>query len=185
MARPHIDLEIFPAYRKQVARPWLRRLMGRVLEMYSPDREWEVSLVIAGDDTVRLLNQKYRGLDETTDVLAFAFNHSGVFQGEGRAPPSGHDNGPFVTPPHTPEALGEVILSFPQAMRQAEEQGHSIEREVALLTVHGVLHLLGYDHVEADEGQKMKAREAEALCWAFPEAEPFSTPGHPKRSRRS
>ena len=139
--------------------------------MYSTDREWEVSLVIADDETVRHLNWKYRGIYETTDVLAFSFNHSGVFQGECVDLRCWADNESFVTPPHTPETLGEVILSFPQAMRQAEEEGHNIEKEVAMLTIHGVLHLLGYDHAEADEEQKMKVREAEAFATAFPRDE--------------
>jgi probable rRNA maturation factor len=103
-----------------------------------------VAIVLAGDTTVRRLNRDFRGKDKTTDVLAF---------------PAGGDAFPDGTRP-----LGEIVVSVPQAVRQAKEQGHSVAREIRLLVLHGYLHLLGYDH-EVDDGTMMRlqAKLARAL----------------------
>lgn len=97
----------------------------------------ELGLVITDDDTLRDLNRRYRGIDEPTDVLSF-----GLESAE-----------PFVSPPDGVHRLGEVIVSFPTAERQA------LEAELAHLVVHGVLHLLGYDHQRPEDAQAMRARE--------------------------
>jgi probable rRNA maturation factor len=100
---------------------------------------------------VQRLNRDYRGVDEPTDVLAFhMLPHNGIAS-------------PFVLPPDGVTRLGEVIISYPQALAQAKEQGHSAQRELALLVIHGVLHLLGYDHEESGEAKKMRRREEELL----------------------
>lgn len=96
-----------------------------------------VSIVLANDKLVKELNAKYRGVDEPTDVLAFGFEEE--------------------------EDLGEVIISIPTCLRQADEYGHSFEEELSLLLVHGVLHLLGYDHLEDNEAKIMQEREREVL----------------------
>jgi probable rRNA maturation factor len=106
----------------------------------------ELGLVITDDDTLRDLNRRYRGIDEPTDVLSF-----GLESAE-----------PFVSPPDGVHRLGEVIVSFPMAERQAQEAGRALEAELAHLVVHGVLHLLGYNHQRPEEAQAMHARE-EAL----------------------
>ncbi len=111
----------------------------------------ELSLFVTDDEEVRKLNRNYRGIDQTTDVLAFAFREDV----EGSA---------FPQPPDGVTHLGEVIISCPQAARQAEEQEHSLKQEVALLTVHGMLHLLGYDHDNSEEEQTMRAKEAKVLA---------------------
>ena len=90
-------------------------------------------------------------MDSTTDVIAFALFERGT-----RAEP-------FITPPDDVIHLGEVIISYPQAKRQAEEQRHHLERELALLVTHGVLHLLGYDHELPEQEQKMRAMESKVL----------------------
>ena len=141
----------------------------------------EVSLLITGDETVRALNAEYRGLDETTDVLSFSAEHPGHWEGEGDGPTDsrfrgndekgGNDDktgddeedGEFVLPPGLPRPLGEVIVSWPQAQRQAGEHGLTPMQELAHLVVHGALHLVGYDHVEPEEAALMQAREREAL----------------------
>jgi probable rRNA maturation factor len=69
----------------------------------------------------------------------------------------------FVSPPDNITHLGEVIISYPQAVEQAKEQGHSTEQELALLIIHGILHLLGYDHEKPEEEARMRAREKELL----------------------
>jgi probable rRNA maturation factor len=124
-----------------------------------------LSLTLAGDETVRRLNRDYRGLDETTDVLAFAFHHSGHYEGEGD-PPVIPENVPFVTAPQGENLLGEVIISYPQCVRQAQSEGRGADEELALLVTHGVLHILGYDHLTPDEERVMREREAAALSGA-------------------
>ena len=90
-------------------------------------------------------------MDSTTDVIAFALSERGA-KAE-----------PFVTPPDDVIHLGEVIISYPQAKRQAEEQHHPLERELALLVAHGVLHLLGYDHELPEQAQNMRALESQVM----------------------
>ncbi len=123
-----------------------------------------LSLALADDETVRRLNRDYRGLDETTDVLAFAFHHPGHYEGEGDPPPIPDE--PFVAPPQGEKLLGEVVISYPQCVRQAQSEGHGVDEELALLVTHGVLHILGYDHLTPDEERVMREREAAALAGA-------------------
>jgi len=105
---------------------------------------------------VKQLNRDYRGVDEPTDVLAFYM-----------LPQQGADSS-FALPPDGVTRLGEVIISYPQAVAQAREQGHSPERELALLVIHGILHLLSYDHEEPEEESKMRERERELLERCLP-----------------
>ena len=119
--------------------------------------------MIADDEAVRRLNHDYRGLDETTDVLAFAFDHPGHYEGDGVSP-SLMGQEPFVAPPEYAGFIGEVIVSYPQCLRQAVALGHTTLDELALLITHGVLHLLGYDHATPQEEGDMKAREMKALA---------------------
>jgi len=102
----------------------------------------EVGVLITDDATIQRLNRDYRGTDAPTDVLAFAMREG-------------------VDAHLHPELLGDVVLSLPTALRQAVEAGHSLEREVALLSIHATLHLLGYDHVEDDDAEVMERRERE------------------------
>jgi probable rRNA maturation factor len=95
----------------------------------------EMALVLTGDERMRELNQTYRGIDSTTDVLSFAAMDDG-------------DAGQFVLPAEMPAYLGDVVISWPQAQRQAEERGHAVEGELCLLAIHGLLHLIGQDHAE-------------------------------------
>jgi probable rRNA maturation factor len=107
----------------------------------------ELSVLITDDETVRELNREYAGEDSTTDVLAFSLR-----EGEEFASPDGVLQ------------LGEVIISYPTAQRQAAEAGIPVEREIEHLLVHGVLHLLGYDHAEPVEEERMRARERDLLA---------------------
>jgi probable rRNA maturation factor len=117
-----------------------------------------VSLVITDDDTVRALNRDYRGLDEPTDVLSFGLG--------GLAKPVGADAPEidFVLPDDAPLEIGEIVISYPYAMRTAQATNRPVRDELALLTVHGVLHLLGHDHLEDAEGEEMRHREREILA---------------------
>ncbi|MCE2462422.1 MAG: rRNA maturation RNase YbeY [Dehalococcoidia bacterium] len=150
-------------------RAWLRKVASRTLEYALPGHDCQLSLVIADDDTLKCLNSEYRGMDEVTDVLSFSPFHRGHWEGEGEPPPS-DDDVPFVLPPQEPQPLGEVIISYPQAMRQSGPGPLGPERELALLVVHGVLHLLGFDHAEPSEETAMQAQEREILSTIFSEA---------------
>ena len=158
MVKRQVDINIFGPFKSQVSRPWLRSAVKQILEHQLPGESYQLSLVIADDDTIRYLNKDYRGLDEVTDVLSFSINHQGHWEGE--APRSDDDEVPFVLPPLEPPHLGEVVISYPQALRQATS---GPTNELASLVVHGVLHLLGFDHVEALEGTAMQQKEREIL----------------------
>ncbi len=99
-----------------------------------------LSIVVTTDDAVRALNRDYRGVDAPTDVLSFAAQDGG-------------DDG-FVLP-DAPPYLGDIIISAPTATRQAAAMGHTATDEILLLTVHGCLHLLGYDHHTPAEKRRM------------------------------
>ncbi len=143
---------------------WLRQIVEAALAAESQRADAKISVVIAGDDVVRTLNKRHRGLDEITDVLSFSFTHQGEYYGERGAAPESDLKLDFVVPPGEELTLGEVIISYPQAQRQAEQSGHSVEMELAVLLTHGVLHLLGHDHEGAEEQAAMKRAEARALA---------------------
>ena len=150
-------------YDGEIDAGWLEGVARAGLAAAGVVSDAEVSLLITGDETVRALNAEYRGLDETTDVLSFSAQHPGHWEGEGDGPAHQPAGGEFVLPPGLPRPLGEVIVSWPQAQRQAGEHGLSPMQELAHLVVHGALHLVGYDHVEPEEAALMQAREREAL----------------------
>lgn len=143
-----IDIRIDKPFEESVQEDWVHQAVQEVLISEGSSDPVELSLLITDDDTVHELNRTYRGIDETTDVLAFAFQEDTEF-------PSISDG---IT------HLGEVIISCPQAVKQAEEMGHSLQNEVVVLVVHGVLHLLGYDHESSDDEDQMRARESEVLA---------------------
>lgn len=130
----------------------------------------QVGLVITGDETVQDLNRRFRGLDEVTDVLSFSADHSGRWGGDDEEDgfsfhdPSDAAMPGFILPSEEPPPLGEVIISLPQTERQAAERNIPLECELALLIVHGVLHLVGYDHLETEDLERMQSKERAALA---------------------
>lgn len=146
-----------------VSEAWLRAVCQSVLRHEGVQRR--VSLVIADDDTLRALNRKYRGIDKTTDVLSFAFDNQGEYYGEADAASdwAPDTDAAFILPPDESAGLGEVIVSYPQALRQAQAAARPIERELAHLIAHGILHLLGHDHMQNDEETLMNAKEVSIL----------------------
>jgi probable rRNA maturation factor len=107
----------------------------------------EMSVRVTGDEEIHALNRIYRGVDRPTDVLSFALQ-----EGEEAA-----------LPPDVPVQLGDVIVSYPYAARQAAELEHSVEMEMAWLVIHGTLQLLGYHHEDEEEAQHMESIETVAL----------------------
>ena len=110
----------------------------------------EVSVTYTDDEGIKRLNSEFRGIDKATDVLSFPLTD---FEG-GDEPPVDEQS----------VGLGDIVISLDRAKAQAEEFGHSFEREVAFLTVHSMLHLFGYDHVNSEEEDKeMRRMQREIL----------------------
>ena len=130
---------------------WLRSIAEQVLVAQEVGATAGLGLVIATQERVRELNRNYLGRDRPTDVIAFS-----MLPGE-------EDRTSFVPPPDGVLHLGEVIISYPQAQIQAEEHGHSIEKELTILIIHGVLHLLGYEDEKPELKRVMSVREKEIL----------------------
>ena len=151
-----IDVQVFPAYTGRVTKTWLRMVAGEALKSEDPYGSSAISLVIADDETLRQLNLEFRGLDETTDVLAFPLEDE--FHVDG-----GTAEG-FPDFPDESAPMGEIVISYPQAKRQAQEAKKPLRSELALLVVHGVLHLLGYDHAEPEEERLMWAKQDGVLA---------------------
>jgi probable rRNA maturation factor len=162
-----IDVQVFPEFRSAVRAVWVRKVAAAALASGDPGGLAGASIVVADDDTLHDLNARFRGLDELTDVLSFG-DTSDPSLASGGAPPDPR----FPDPPDEEPSLGEVVLSYPLAVRQADAHNVSVEREVALLVVHGILHLLGHDHAATDDEAAMKALEATALSAVFPESAP-------------
>lgn len=147
----NLDIQIDEQFRDRVSDGWLRQTMQAVLSSEGVGYPVDLSLLVTDDVIVNELNRMYRGIDRTTDVLAFALQE---------------DSGDVAFPvvPDGISHLGEVIISCPQAERQAGELGHSLRYEMATLVIHGVLHLLGYDHERGTEEElEMEAREVSIL----------------------
>ncbi|MBQ7357405.1 MAG: rRNA maturation RNase YbeY [Clostridia bacterium] len=111
----------------------------------------EVSVTFTDNEGIRELNGKFRQIDRPTDVLSFPLFD---FEGSSDEPPVDE----------MMNMLGDIVISLERAKEQADEYGHSFEREVAFLTVHSMLHLLGYDHETGEEDDKnMRARQSEIM----------------------
>jgi len=159
-----IDVQIFDEFASVVAERSILEVVAAALKSESCVPHTHVSVVIADDEVVRELNRQHRGLDENTDVLSFSFTHEGEYYGEEERSAIGADFD-FVLPPNESDetSLGEIIISYPQSCRQAEQAGHPVGQELTVLLVHGVLHLLGYDHEEPDDEAVMKTATARAM----------------------
>ena len=127
----------------------LTKAMNVVAELEALSPQTEVDITLVDDAAIHELNRTYRGIDRPTDVLSFALD-------EGEEEPEVDDD-------EIEHLLGDVIISAPTAVRQGEEYGHGLEREMTYLAVHGMLHLLGYDHMEEKDKLIMRKREEEVL----------------------
>ena len=140
---------------------WVR-LAHEVLLAEGVEGDAELSLLFVDEQAMAELNERFMEKSGPTDVLAFPIDESGPI---GRWPDAG-STGPDRTDPEGDEApllLGDVVLCPAVAARQAPEHASTFDDELALLVVHGVLHVLGYDHAEDDEAARMQARERQLL----------------------
>ena len=127
----------------------VRKCCRAALESEGIEPPWEISLTFVDDYEIQELNRDYREKDEPTDVLSF---------------PISDKLGEFETDKEDDtKILGDVVISLERARRQAEEYGHSLEREVGFLTVHSVLHILGYDHETSKEDEQAMFQKQEAV----------------------
>jgi probable rRNA maturation factor len=148
-----IDIQVDEQYAADVHAELIERAVAAVLEGEGISEPVELSVLVTSDAALHELNRTYRGVDRPTDVLSFA--------DEEDAPGTS-----FVRPPDTPRYLGDIAISYERVLAQAEDYGHSAARELAYLTAHGVLHLLGYDHERGEaDAAAMRSREEAAMDW--------------------
>lgn len=119
--------------------------------------EGEVALTFVNNETIRELNKDYRGLDKVTDVLSFAITENDEDE------PAIHFNEEDWEEVPTGVLLGDIIISVPRALEQSQDYGHSLEREIGFLFVHGFLHLIGYDHQSEEDEKIMIAKQERIL----------------------
>jgi probable rRNA maturation factor len=129
---------------------FVEKLLIFAAESERIEEESELSVTFVTSEKIRDINREYRNKDSVTDVISFALEE----MGEGEMELVGLD---------MPRVLGDIIISVARAHEQAEEYGHSFMRELGFLAVHGFLHLLGYDHMEAEEEKVMFSRQKEIL----------------------
>lgn len=146
-----LDIQVDEQYEGQFDQALIERAVAAVLAVEGIDEPVELSVLVTDDGELRRLNREYRDIDQATDVLSFA---------------SGDDeDSAFVQPAEMGRFLGDLAISYERVLAQAAEYGHTPARELAFLTAHGVLHLLGYDHERGPEDTAaMRAREAAAMA---------------------
>lgn len=149
MSSYRISVRVEPAFSDLVSERPVEQIARKVLESEGADSDSALSVVITDDETVQGLNRRFRDRDETTDVLSFGLDLD--------------EGADFTTPPGTRRQLGEVVISFPTARRQADEAGHDVIDELLHLLAHGILHILGYDHEQPDEAEAMRKKEESLL----------------------
>ena len=127
----------------------VRRCCSAVLQMEEFRDPAEISVTFVDNEQIRELNAEYRNKDSATDVLSFPLGEDGIYD-------MNNETGAYL--------LGDIVISIPKAIEQAEMYGHSLRREIGFLTVHSMLHLLGYDHEnEGMEAVRMREKEEQVL----------------------
>ncbi len=127
----------------------VRRACLAVLKLEDFESPAEISVTFVDNDEIKVLNRDFRNIDRSTDVLSFPLGEDGMYD---------------ENPETGAKLLGDIVISLETAEAQAQEYGHSFQREVAFLTVHSMLHLLGYDHVDGGmEAEIMREKEEEVL----------------------
>lgn len=139
-----INVESDTAFPREI----LERAVKAALAHQSESPESELTIVLTDDARMQELNLEYLGIDAPTDVLSF---------------PASETDESEIDPETGSPYLGDILISLPYAARSAEKAGHPLEAEVQMLAVHGVLHLLGHDHADADEKAGMWKAQAEIL----------------------
>jgi probable rRNA maturation factor len=134
-----------------VKRAWLKETVLAALAAEKAAAALEIDCLITDDSTMRALNRRYRGIDAPTDVLSFALEEAGP------------DDTVFPHPPGSAARMAILVVSYPTALAQAARRRIGVEEELRHLLVHGVLHILGYDHSGRADALAMRRREREIL----------------------
>lgn len=135
-------------------------VVNAVLELEGCPYEAEVSLLLTTDTEVKKLNQEFRHIDKTTDVLSFPMLE---FIQPGNFTDLDESRGDLFDPETGELVLGDIVLSKEKVLAQSETYGHSVEREYAFLIAHSMLHLCGYDHIEEKDRQTMEKKQDEIM----------------------
>jgi len=125
----------------------IKEIIRKILQYLKVDEETEISVLFTDDKFIRSLNNKYRGIDKPTDVLSFSLQEGAIKYPE----------------VESDKLLGDIIISVETAQRQADTLNHTIEKELAVLLIHGLLHLTGYDHEKNEDYKIMWEKESEML----------------------
>lgn len=129
----------------------VRKACTATLKVEEFEGDAEVNVTFVDDEIIQGMNATYRNIDKSTDVLSFPLGSEGVYD---------------INPENNAKMLGDIVISVDHAFKQADLYGHGIDREIAYLTVHSMLHLLGYDHVNGGM-QKVRMREKEEKVLAL------------------
>ncbi len=138
------DISIHPDFQERVKKTWVKKIINEVSINFPEHKNDQVSIVFEKDDKLQELNSQYRGIEETTDVLSF--------------------EGGYLNPELNINFLGEIFISVPQADRQSHEAQSRLQDELSLLITHGLLHLLGYDHMSPEDQTIMWNKQDELLA---------------------
>jgi len=138
-----INVKVDDSFASEVDPSRLQLAAQVTLEHQGKYAEADLSIVITDDAQVQTLNQHFRGLNSSTDVLSFPAD--------------------FIDPDTQKKYLGDVIISYPICIDQAQSTNHSVDQELAVLVVHGVLHLMGYDHIHSKDRKIMWALQSDIL----------------------
>ena len=151
LAHMEINILIDKEFKSQVKSTWLKSIIRQIQNAEKVSVKSEVGLVITGNEKIQELNLKYLEEARPTDVLSFPMNE------HFSAAPA------FINVPDGKTHLGDIMISYPTAARQAAEHNHPVSREITILLIHGMLHLLGYDHDIPKRKQVMQNRESAIL----------------------
>jgi len=157
-------LEIHNFTQNEIDEKFFQKIAEKALKTIDVKNDVEISLAIVGDGRIRKLNKMYRGKNRVTDVLSFS--DKSVLPYLAKAFPRlkrGKDL-EFIQAPDGIKRLGEIILCYSRAKKQAQRANHSLEKELTILLIHGILHLLDYDHEKGEqEAEEMKKMEEKIL----------------------
>jgi len=139
-----INIEIIDRFENSIKQQIIHSTAQQTLQHQNTSDEVDLSIIVDDDEKLKELNRQFLGIDTATDVLSFPANE--------------------IDPETGRRYLGDIIISFSHAEKQAQDAGHSTAREIQLLVVHGILHLLGYDHADNKGKQKMWIIQEEILA---------------------
>ena len=142
--------------KQKLNQKYLDKIAEKTLEVAKFKKSVEISLVITGEKRIRSLNKKYRGIDKITDVLSFGNDTINKT--------AKNKTVKFVDSPDGILHLGEIFICYSQAVKQAKQKKHFVKKELTILLIHGILHLLGYEHKEDYKDSEMKVIEKKILA---------------------